>query len=78
MDLTRCKLCKFIVVPTSVARRLHSYKDARGPSTKLGTIYREGYPVTLQKRPLPRHLGICFCISRHFLVPSVQQKSRGL
>jgi len=34
MDLTRCNLGKFLVVPTFVARRLHSCKDARDPSSE--------------------------------------------
>jgi len=34
MDLTRCKLGNFLVVPTFVARRLHSCKDARDPSSE--------------------------------------------
>jgi len=34
MDLTRCNLVKFLVVPTFVARRLHSWKDARDPSSE--------------------------------------------
>jgi len=38
-------------------------------AAKVGTIYREGCSVILQKRPLPRHLRICFWISRHILVP---------
>jgi len=34
MDLKRCKLGKFLVVATFVARRLHSYKDASDPSSE--------------------------------------------
>jgi len=34
MHLTRCNLGKFLVVPTFVARRLHSCKDARHPSNE--------------------------------------------
>jgi len=32
MDLTRCNLGKFLVVPTSVTRRLHLCEAARNPS----------------------------------------------
>jgi len=32
MDLTLCNLAKFLAVPTFVARRLHSGKDAIDPS----------------------------------------------
>jgi hypothetical protein len=32
MDMTRCSLGKFLVVPTFVIRRLHVCKDARDPS----------------------------------------------
>jgi len=32
MDMTRCKLGKFLVVPTFVARRLQVRKDVRDPS----------------------------------------------
>jgi len=32
MDMTRCNLGKFLVVPTFVARRLQVRKDARDPS----------------------------------------------
>jgi len=32
MDMTRCSLGKFLVVPTFVTRRLHVSKDARDPS----------------------------------------------
>jgi len=33
MDPTRCNLGTFLVVPTFVARRPHSCKDARDPSS---------------------------------------------
>jgi len=32
MDLARCNLCKFLVVPTFVARRLQVLLDVRAPS----------------------------------------------
>jgi len=34
MDVTGCKLAKFLVFPTFVARRLHSCKDSRDPSSE--------------------------------------------
>jgi len=36
MDMARCKLGKFLVVPTFVARRLQVCKDARNPSGESG------------------------------------------
>jgi len=73
MDLTRCNPCTLLVVPTFVAR---ATTHTVTPDI-LQTICREGCAVILQKRPLPRHIGICFWISRHVLLPFVPQKSSG-
>jgi len=40
MDMTRCRLGKFSVVPTFVTRRLHIRKDARDPSGETTEVLR--------------------------------------
>jgi len=47
MDMTRCSLGKFLVVPTFVTRRLHIYKDARDPSGKTTKLLRYGFQNSL-------------------------------
>jgi len=47
MDIARCSLGKFLVVPTFVTRRLHIYKDARDAAVKDGNICRVGFPIIL-------------------------------
>jgi len=39
MDLTHCIMGKFLVVPTFVARHLHSCKDARDPSSEIWNYF---------------------------------------
>ena len=39
MDLARCNLGKFLVVPTLVARRLHLCKDSRDPSIEFWNYF---------------------------------------
>jgi hypothetical protein len=43
MDMTRCRLGKFSVVPTFVTRRLHICKDARDPSGETTEVWRYGF-----------------------------------
>jgi len=45
MDLKRCNLATFLVVPTFAARRLHSCKEAKDPSSENWNYFREGWPV---------------------------------
>jgi len=39
MDMTRCSLGKFLVVPTFVTRCLHLFKNARDPSGERWNYY---------------------------------------
>ena len=62
MQMTRCNLDKFIVVPTFVARLLQVRKDARDPSGEIWNYLSRRLSRNLQKGPLLRHLGICFLL----------------
>ena len=68
MDTTRCKLDKFLVVPTIVTRRLHICKAARVPSGERWNYLSIRLYVIFHKWPLSRHLHICFWISKRVLV----------
>ena len=60
MELTLCKLGKFLVVPTFVVRWLQVCKDAREPSGKSWNYCREGCNVIFQEWPLLHHVGTRF------------------
>jgi len=60
MDLVHCKLGKFLLFPTLVARWLYVCKDARKPSDKNWNYLSKVCHVMLQKWPLSRHLCKCF------------------
>ena len=68
MDMTRCSLGKFLVVPTFVTRRLHICKAARDSSGERWNYLFRRLSCNLHKWPLSRHLGICFWISIRVLV----------
>jgi len=63
MDMTRCSLGKFLVVPTFVTRRLHICKDARDPRGERRNYLSRRLSCNFYKRPLSRHLGICILFS---------------
>ena len=64
MDMTRCSLDKFLVVPTFVTRRLNICKAGRDPSGERWNYLSRIF----HKWPLSRHLGNCFWISEPVLV----------
>jgi len=49
INKTGCNLGKFLVVPTSVTRRLQLCKTPEILAAKVGTICRESCPELLQK-----------------------------
>jgi len=60
MDMTRCNLGKFLVVPTFVARRLQVRKDAREPSGESWNYLSRRQSCNFAENPLLSNLEICF------------------
>ena len=71
MDMTRCSLGKFLVVPTFVTRRLYICKAARDLGGERLNYCREGCPAIFHKWLLSRHLDICFWISEPVFVQTI-------
>jgi len=71
MDMTRCSLGKFLVVPTFVTRRLHICKAARDSSGERWNYLFRRLSCNLHKWPLSRHLLICFWISEPVFVQTI-------
>jgi len=60
MDVTRCNLDKFLVVPTFVARRLQVRLDARAPSGEIWNYLSRRLSCNVEYLTPSTLLGNCF------------------
>jgi len=68
MNMTSRILCKFLVVPTFVARRLHSFKDARDPSGETWNYLSRRLYCNFAEMIAYTTFRDLFWISKHVLV----------